>query len=135
MEGWTLVIASLPEDQAGETDWSTKTVTINARLLQAQRRATIAHEIEHMRRGPVHHEPALVAKEEVAVERAAARKMITVEALGEAMAWSDNIHEIADDLWVDPDMVEARLRHLHPAERHYLRRRLSHQKEDSCEDD
>lgn len=135
MDDWTLIIMPLPDGTLGRTDWATKTIMLDIGMLQAQRRSTIAHELEHAHRGPAHPDPVLTAKDEVAVEQAASRKLITIEALGEAMAWSDNIHEIADDLWVDPDMVETRLRHLHPAERHYLRRRLSHKKEASCEDD
>ena len=45
--------------------------------------------------------------------------------LGEALAWSLDPHEVADELWVDVPTVEARLRHLHPSEVHYLRRRLA----------
>lgn len=129
MDDWTLILTPLPDGILGHTDWSTKTITLDITMLQAQRRSTIAHEMEHARRGPAHPDPVLTAKDETAVELAAARKLISLEALGEAMAWSDDIHEIADDLWVDPGMVEARLQHLHPAERHYLRRRLAHHHE------
>lgn len=127
---WTLVMAELPDGVLGRTDWSTRTITLNIRMLQAQRRSTVCHEIEHVRRGPAHPDPVLTAREESAVEQATARKMITIEALGEAMAWSDDIHEVAEDLWVDPALVETRLRHLHPSERHYLRRRLTHKDHD-----
>ena len=127
-------MAELPDGILGRTDWSTKTITLDVRMLQAQRRTTVCHEIEHARRGPAHPDPVLTAREESAVEQATARKMITIEALGEAMAWSDDIHEVADDLWCDPALVATRLKHLHPSEKHKLRARLAHL-EESCVDD
>ena len=43
-----------------------------------------------------------------------------------ALAWAHNLDEAADELWVDVETLEVRLAHLHPSERHYLRRRLQH---------
>lgn len=120
--GWTLLFAHLPEGILGLTDYRARTVTLAHGLTQAERRCTIAHETEHIHRGPVptHLQP----REEVAVDHNVARQLIDIRALGEALAWALDEHEAADELWVDVPTLQARLRHLHPCERHYLRRRL-----------
>lgn len=116
----------MPAGVWGLTDWSTKTVTLDKRLGQAQRRSAIAHETEHILRGPA---VGYREREELAVEKATARKLIDIKDLGEALAWSQNLYEVADDLWVDSETVEVRLKHLHPSERAYLLRRLEDQGE------
>lgn len=126
MSAWRLDLAWLPGDLVGITNHRSKTVTIDKRLLQAERRCTIAHELEHIERGPMPADPALVAREEEAIDRAVARRLIAVRHLGEALAWSRDLHEAADELWVDVPTLKARLRGLHPAERAYLRKRLEH---------
>lgn len=45
--------------------------------------------------------------------------------VGDALAWATSLDEAADELWVDRRTLQARLDHLHPSERHYLRRRLN----------
>ena len=121
---WALRWARLPSDLLGVTDFHARTVTLDSRLLQAERRCTMAHEVEHIRRGPMPSDPVLAAREEAAVDRAAARKLIGIDELGEALAWAGTLAEAAQQLWVDEDTLVARLRHLHPAEVHYLHRRL-----------
>jgi len=121
---WTLAWAPLPADLMGATSWPDRTVTIDKRLLQAERRCTIAHEMEHIRRGPVPTDRVLAAREELAVDVSVARKLIDVRHLGEALAWSQVMAEVADELWVDEATLTTRLAHLHPSERAYLRRRL-----------
>lgn len=123
---WTLQWAPM-HDRLGLTTYATKTITLHPEQDQAQRRSTLAHELEHARRGPV--PVALRAREEVIVEALAARKLVGIRELGEALAWARDINEAAQELWVDRSIVDARLAHLHPAERHYLRRRL--QEEDA----
>lgn len=124
LANWTLKWALLPADILATTCHATFTIQMDRRLLQAERRSTLAHELEHVERGPLPADPTLAAREERWVEEAAARKMITLEALGEALAWAHDWHELADELWVDVKLAKARVEHLHPSERHYLRRRL-----------
>ncbi|MFT3877168.1 MAG: hypothetical protein QM708_12205 [Propioniciclava sp.] len=57
---------------------------------------------------------------------AAARKLIAVEDLADALSWSLNPHDVADELWVDISTLEARMTHLNDIEMEYLRRRLAH---------
>lgn len=112
---WTLQSGHL-------TCWATRTITLDKGLLQAERRSTLAHELEHVRRGPV--PEAYWPREEITVEVEAARRMIDLHDLGEALAWGHSLHEVADELWVDVELVQARLDHLTSNERAYLRRRL-----------
>lgn len=121
LERFELRWAHLPIGRLAETNFDTKTITLAHGLDQAERRSTIAHELEHIERG---YAPCS-AREECAVDRDAARKLIGVRALGEALAWAVDEQEAADELWVDVQMLRARLRHLHPAERGYLRERLA----------
>lgn len=121
---WTLHWAHLPEGLLGITDYRARTVTLDSRLTQAERRCTIAHETEHIHRGPV---PGwLWPREEIAVDRNVARKLLPdIKLVGEALAWANSNTEAADELWVDEATLKARLDHLHPAERAYLMRRLA----------
>lgn len=124
---WTLRwVDHLPARQLGETSWPDRTVSMAHGQDQAQRRCTIAHETEHILRGSVHE--ACTDHEERAVEEAVARKLITLEALADALVWciSDDLRELADELWVDMDIVRARLRALTLEEGHELDRRLDH---------
>lgn len=121
---WTLRLVDLPAGVYGMTCWATFTVTLDRRLSQAERRTTLTHELIHIERGPGVRGHA--AWEERQVDRETARRLIGIRELGEALAWSGDIWEVADELWTTPAAVRARLESLHPAERHYLRRRLEH---------
>lgn len=116
---WTLEWAYLPGDVVGVTDWAHRTVTLDVRLTQVERRCTIAHELEHIARGPA---PAWdVVREELAVDAAVARCLIPLGRLATAVAWSLDPHEIAEELWVDVPTLEARARGLTAGERDVLR--------------
>jgi len=91
-------------------------------MTQAERRSTLTHELIHVERGPV--PPQCRDEEERIVERLAARRLIPVVALGEAMAWTPHMDVVADELWVDLPMLWARLDSLDLEERAYLDRRL-----------
>ena len=123
-DGWTLKYQPLPGRTLGETVWPTKTITIDPRCPPASQRCTLVHEMLHVERGPLPDEITLAAREELAVEKATARRLIDTRELGEALAESDHLGYVAERLHVDPDTLTVRLRHLHPAERAYLRRRL-----------
>lgn len=120
---WTLHWEPLPEGTWGITDWEARTVTLTHGMSQTERRCTIAHETQHILRGPVPRH--LAAREERTVDTAAARLLLPdIEAVGEALAWAHDVGEAASELWVDEEILLARLNHLHPAERGYLKRRL-----------
>ncbi len=120
---WTLVWRPLPLGIWGLTNFKTRTVTIATGLTQAQRRCTIAHETQHVLRGPV--PKPYRAREERVVDRNAARLLLpNVEEIGEALAWAQDEYEAAEVLWVDEHILRARLESLHPSELAYLKRRL-----------
>ncbi|WP_119716266.1 ImmA/IrrE family metallo-endopeptidase [Propionibacterium ruminifibrarum] len=121
---WTLQTAHLPRGHMGQIDWQTHTVIIDRNLLQSERRCTITHELVHIERGPVPSDPWLKQREEQAVEAEAARRLITLEALADALAWSSQPAEVAEELWVDMQTLDVRISGLSDTERTWLDRRL-----------
>lgn len=108
----------------GRFDHDTLTLSLRLGMTQAERRSTVRHELEHYRRGRVW--TAWREREELACELAAARELIDLHKLGETLAWAHSVEEAADELWVDVALLRTRMKHLHPAERAYLRERLEH---------
>lgn len=117
---WTVRFVDLPDGMLGGTDHEGRVIYLARGLTQAQRRATLAHELQHVDRGPV--PPALVELDEAEVDQAAARELIPLASLVEAVQWchEQDVAEMAEELWVDPDTLLTRLQHLHPAERHAI---------------
>ncbi|MGJ6980035.1 ImmA/IrrE family metallo-endopeptidase [Aestuariimicrobium soli] len=117
----TVDFVHLPRPYLGVTDGLT--IWLHDRLTQRERRTTLAHELVHIDRGHTSCQPSDV---EASVWREAARWLLPdIETVGEALAWAHSLDEAADELWVDCRTLQARLDHLHPAERAYLRRRLT----------
>lgn len=116
---------------AGVSGWwdpDRRTIWVDPGLSQAERRSTIAHELVHAERGD--ESCAAVSdwheqKQERAVDQEAARRLITLEQLVDALLWTRDLGELAEELWVDVETLRTRLAHLHPAEKHYVRRRLA----------
>ncbi len=94
---WTINRAPLGNGVLGDIFWPTKTIVIDPRLPAVVQRCTLAHEIEHAKRGPLPTEPVLAAREELAVDRAAARRLIKIHDLGEALAESEDHAYVAHD--------------------------------------
>lgn len=118
----------LPDGDLGLCIHEHRLLVMSRRQTQAERRCTLAHELVHVDRGPA---PAGRQElEETIVERIAARQLIDIRKLGEALAWSSEPATVAEELWVDEPMLRARLDGLHPAERAYLRERLAHLREE-----
>lgn len=117
MTEWTLAWAPLPGELQGCTDWTSHTITVDPCLLQQERRCVIAHELEHISRGPVLDDPVLAAREDRRVEEAAAVRLVDMPHLIRAAQWSQHPDEIAEECWVDRPTLQARLDHLTPAER------------------
>jgi hypothetical protein len=122
---WTLRWAELPPGVMGETCHRTRTVTLAVGMSQAERRCTIAHETEHVVRGPVL--PHLSRDEELLIDRAVARLLVPdVRELVDALSWArGHLESAADALWVDDYLLQVRLVTLTDAERTYARRRLT----------
>lgn len=113
----TLSWRDLPPGFRGATD-GTSAIWMEVDLLQVERRCTLAHELAHIDLG--HTTKPTVAEEEAA-RRLAAQKLITWDALVDVFRWAHNAFEAADELWVTPEVLEDRLRFLHPHERGLLK--------------
>jgi hypothetical protein len=101
---------------------STQEVFLRSDLTQAQRRATLLHELEHLEAGP-----AVVGYaqcDERDTRERAARWLIPIDHLAEAMVWAFDDEELAEELWVDVETARTRLSTLTEAESAELNRRL-----------
>lgn len=86
-------------------------------LLQVERRCAIQHEQAHIDLG---HTNCDDLREEQAARRLTAQKLIDWDDLVDAFKWAHTAFEAADELWVTPEVLEDRLRFLHPNERTLL---------------
>jgi hypothetical protein len=93
-------------------------------MSQAERRCTIAHETEHIERGPV--PPQQAPREELQIDRMVARLLIpSMPRLVDAMTWAaGHLETAADALWVDDYLLAVRLGSLTGRERSFVDRRL-----------
>ncbi len=113
----------LPDDHRGCITGST--VTLNAGDLQSERRCTLTHELVHDERRVYPRDRVLRAKEERTVETIASRRLITLEALADALRWTRHAGEAASELWVDVPMLVTFIQSLTDAERDWLNERLA----------
>lgn len=97
--------------------WTLDGIWLRPGLTQAERRCALTHEIIHLERGPVPAHPVLAAAEERVVADLAARRLIPLDSLAQALAWTTTPHDLAEDLWVDTHTLTIRLRHLTAGER------------------
>ena len=120
--GVTVRTAVLPPSCLGLWDQHARTVWLDERLSPAERRSTLAHELVHAERGDVPcGDPCLDARQERRVDREAARRLIAVEALADALRWTRDPREVAELLDVDVALLAARIEALTPTERAQLR--------------
>jgi hypothetical protein len=99
----------------------TMTMTLHPEQSQRQRRCTVAHELIHAERG---HYGACHSTVDRAVHAEAARRLISLDELVDALLWSQDEQELAEDLWVDVATVMTRLEGLTEYERVEIDRRL-----------
>lgn len=98
-----------------------KRIALADDLNQAERRSTLTHELIHHERG-IPAEGCNEAEERV-VDDLAARRLIALDDLVEAMVWHFGMgseDEIAEHLWVDRDTLVTRLRNLTDYESAYI---------------
>lgn len=112
----TVVIADLPDGLLGFCDPGMRTIWIRRGLRQRQRRAVLHHECEHLRRGGVCQHWCTM--EERSVEEATARALIPLAALCDALRWTRDACELAEELHVPVSLMKVRAQTMrHPAER------------------
>lgn len=111
-----LAWVNLPPGIRGLTDGSSA-IWMESRQLQVERRCTLAHELAHI---DLNHTTKPTVFEERKARRYAAQKLIDWDDLVDVFKWAHNVHEAADELWVTPEVLEDRLKALHPHERDLL---------------
>lgn len=113
-----IIDTELPDGIAGLTDG--KTVWLNNKLTPQGRRCTLAHELTHIKRGIIPNLPAyLYAREEKKVDEEAARALVPLTDLVDAIVWEgcDTKHAaLAEVLDIDRDTLTARLTTASPTE-------------------
>jgi len=121
---WSLQWAELPPGVMGLTCHRTKTVTLALGMSQAERRCTIAHETEHIERGPV--APHAVQREELEIDRTVARLLLpSLRQVADALSWArGHLETAADALWVDDYVLQVRLSAMTGPERQQLHGQL-----------
>ncbi|GAA2068797.1 hypothetical protein [Williamsia deligens] len=100
------------------------TIEIADRQLQAERRCTLTHELVHDERRVFPRDSVLRAREEVTVERIAARRLVALEQLVDVLRWTRDTAEAADELWVDMPMFLALVASLSDDERAWIDEQL-----------
>lgn len=115
----------LPARRLGEYHRDSGLIVLDPAMPRRQARSVLCHELRHHEFGDVG--TACVAdnrKQEVRADKQAARLLIDIRDLAEAIVTHDH-HQgaVAVDLRVSAVMLATRLRHLHPSEVHFLRRR------------
>jgi len=124
--GIRLVIEAMDDDLLGELRLDEGVIAIRAGTSAAQSRCTLAHEIVHLERGVRDCGPWL-QREEHAVHSTAARRLIQVEDLIDAIRYlggSSDRAALAQLLDVDSETLAIRLAGLDRAEIRALRRAL-----------
>lgn len=102
----------MPDGAPGRTD-GLRVIWLDNRLHQDQRRCTLTHELVHIELGHAGCQPPRIEYE---VRAETARRLIPIDALCKHAAWAANVHDLAEDLWVTPEVVTDRLQSLTPAE-------------------
>lgn len=116
---------ALPDGVRGLTDCG-QHIWLSNRLLQVERRCTLVHEQLHIELGFTCSDDT---RSELQVKKLAARRLIPIHDFADAVRWSLHVNELADALWVIPELVMIRWQHLHPAEKELLRRAALHHEE------
>jgi hypothetical protein len=102
-----------------------RTIVIRKGLMLCEERAVLWHELVHAGRGDSRcSNHVLTARQELNVDREAARLAMPWPLLRWGYAASTTLHELVDRMKVDERLVRIRLNSLHPAERHHLRHNI-----------
>lgn len=117
--GVRILTRSLPRTLWGYWHPPSRTIVLDESLCQFERRCTLAHELVHLERGDT---CALPPREEQAVHAEAARRLIALTDLAAAMAWTQDVRELADELWVDEPTMQTRLEQLDGYEHEQIRK-------------
>lgn len=120
--GVRVITRELPGTMWGCWHGPSRTVILDSTLVQHERRVTLAHELVHAERGDTCRQDR---RTEAAVHAIAARRLVTLDALADALRWTRDPDALAEELWVDTATVEVLLDDLDDAERAWLEDRLA----------
>ncbi len=95
-------------------------IEVNRHMLGDERRCTIAHELVHDERRVFPTDRVLRAREELTVERIAARRLVALEDLVDVLCWTRHTDEVAEELWVDVPMLVTLVQSLSDDERAWI---------------
>lgn len=118
---------TLPGRRLGEYHRGAGLILLNPAMPRRQARSVLCHELRHHEYGDVGQACSIAnGKQEVRANRDASRLLIDIRDLADALVLHDH-HQgaVAVELRVSAVMLAARLRHLHPSEVHFLRRRCA----------
>lgn len=101
---------------------STSTIKMHPEQSQAQRRSTLTHELVHQERGDTGQCSGRVRR---IVNEEAARRLITTEALADALLWTQDEWEVAQEVWTDVETARVRIETLTDAETAYIDSRIA----------
>lgn len=116
---WEVRFVAMPDDTCGTTDHRHQIIWISIELDRGGRRATLAHELIHVRE---HHDGPCSLVHEEWVEDLAARNLLPLDELLRVLPWARSLQEAAEELQVDTGSLHIRIKRLHPAERSALNR-------------
>lgn len=125
-----LIVEFTNELPSGDAWWSPAQEVILMRrgLLQVERRCALAHELGHRKLG--HSGLCEYAdagrqsrRAEMEADRWAAKRLVSPDQLLEVARWARSRAEAAEELWVTREILDVRLRWMHPAERRRLESR------------
>lgn len=109
----------------GLWDPDTRTIWLHHDLNPVQRRCTLMHEVIHAARGDEKcADHVLTARQERLVSEIAARLLVPLDALADALVHSSSEVALCEALEVDADTLAARLTTLTVDERRFLREHL-----------
>lgn len=102
-----------------------RVILIDRRLGQAARRSKLAHELAHIEAGDFcctvgPDADRLNGRQERKANEIAARRLITLCDLADALIWALDPREVAEVLHVDASTVRARIRSLTAAEKQFI---------------
>lgn len=117
---------TLEDDVAGRWDGGS-IIYLDPRLTQPAKRCTVEHETTHVERGFIPIDEVLLAREESLVDEIAARNLISIGSLVDALRWCRGVAgaELADEVWTDQHTLNVRLATLTPAERSQIETALT----------
>lgn len=103
-----------------------RVILLDRSLGRARRRGALAHSLAHLDLEHRATDGDYERWQEREADKLAARRLIPLDALADALRWSRSAPEIAAELDVDVGILRARVDVIHPAERAVLIRAVAH---------